>query len=87
MSDVCFEGWSKENGNLGGRCCCNCKYQRPIAGHPWNKRELTKKSISTIIGYACTVPDMDNIIMFDGPHGMCEMHTEKNNVVQLKRVK
>jgi hypothetical protein len=56
-------------------------------GHPWNKNALTKKSITSIIGYGCTVPDMPGIVFFDGKHGMCEMHTResdpKNNVFKL----
>ena len=87
MEVTCFKGWSEENGNKQGTCCCNCRYQRPIAGHPWNRPGLTKGSINSIIGYGWTVPDMPNIIFIDGIHGMCEMWTDKNNVIKLERVK
>ena len=87
MNEPCFKGWSEEDGNHAGHCCCNCKYQRPIAGHPWNRPGLTKGSILRTIGYGCTVPDMPNIIFFDAIHGMCEMWTDRNNVVELKVVK
>lgn len=87
MSDACFEGWRTEDGNTKGHCCCNCKYQRPISGHPWNKRQFTKSTVNTIIGYGCTMHEMPNITMFDTKHGMCEMHTDKNNVVDLKIAK
>ena len=80
----CYKGWSKEDGNRNGRCCCNCRYQRPISGHPWNKNSLTKGSITSIIGYGCTVPDMPAIVFFDKEHGMCEMHEYPfNNVVSI----
>ena len=80
----CYEGWRKEDGNLKGRCCCNCRYQRPIVGHPWNKTSLTRTSVSHIIGFGCTVPDMENIVFFDKKHGMCEVHEFPfKNVVQL----
>ena len=80
----CFKGWKQEDGNTKGRCCCNCRYHRPIVGHPWNKNSLTKTSISTIIGFGCTVPDMPAIVFFEGEHGMCEMHEYPfNNVVQI----
>ena len=79
----CYEGWSKIAGNLKGCCCCSCRYQRPIAGHPWNTQPLTKGSVTSIIGFGCTVMD-GNIIFFDKPHGMCEMYMSKtDNVVKL----
>lgn len=70
-----------------GRCCCNCRWQRSISGHPWNKNELTKGPITSIIGYGCAVPDMPNIVFFEKSHGMCELHEWKNTVTQMKRVK
>lgn len=80
----CYKGWSKEDGNMQGRCCCNCRYQRPIVGHPCNKTSLTRTSIMRIIGHGCTVPDMENIVFFDSKHGMCEMHEYKiDNVIKL----
>jgi hypothetical protein len=71
---LCYEGWAMKDGNSSGRCCCNCKYQKPAVGHPWNTRQWLKKSISTMVAYACTVPDMERIVLFDKEHGMCEMH-------------
>lgn len=86
MSEHCYEGWKAADGNSTGRCCCNCRWQRPIVGHPWNKRRI-KQSISDRIGYGCTVPDMPSIVFFDSKHGMCEMHTREtdpsNNVLKL----
>ena len=87
MSDPCYEGWSEEGGNKSGTCCCNCRYQQPIVGHPWNKAHFTKTSIMSIIGYGCHMPESDRIVFFDQKHGMCEMHAYKDNVVQLKVVK
>jgi hypothetical protein len=88
MNDVqCYEGWAQADGNAAGRCCCNCRYQKKIVGHPWNNRELTKGPISSIIGWGCNAPEMERIIMFDTKHGMCEMHTREsdptNNVFKL----
>ena len=87
MDEACFEGWKEVDGNTQGHCCCNCKYQRTISAHPWNKREWTKGKITHVIGYGCTMPEMPSITMFDSKHGMCEMHTDRNNVVELKRIK
>lgn len=87
MTDPCFKGWSEEDGNKKGTCCCNCRYQHHIVGHPWNRREWTKRPITTIIGYGCAMPESERIVLFDTSHGMCEMHTDKNNVVELTRVK
>ena len=84
--DPCFKGWNDE-ANKVGRCCCNCRYQKPIAGHPWNKNPLTKGSISAIIGYGCNAPEMPATVVYEFEHSMCEMHEFKDNVYQLKRVK
>lgn len=75
----CFEGWAEDNGNTSGSCCCNCRYQRPISGHPWNKRmgHPLQGSVADIIGWGCTVPDMPAITFFEFEHGMCEMHMKK----------
>lgn len=85
--DPCFKGWDDPEQNKAGRCCCNCRYQKPIVGHPWNKNTLTKGSITHIIGYGCNAPEMEATIFFDTNHGMCEMQEFKDNVYQLKRVK
>jgi hypothetical protein len=84
--DPCFKGWNDPELNTAGRCCCNCRYQRPIVGHPWNKNELTKGSITRTIGYGCNAPELESTVFFDFEHSMCEMHDFKDNVHQLKRV-
>ena len=87
MSDPCFAGWTKKDGNINGHCCCTCKYQRPIVCHPWNKHILTKGRITSIIGYGCNAPEMSATVFFDSKHGMCEMYSDRNNVVKLELVK
>jgi len=83
----CFKGWKLEDGNTAGRCCCSCKYQKPIVGHPWNKNELTKGSITATIGYGCNAPDLGATVFYEFEHSMCELHEFKTEVYQLKRVK
>ena len=63
-----------KDGNSAGRCCCNCKWQRYIVQHPWNKHPWSKGKITQAIGYGCTVPDMPSVVFFDDKHSMCEMH-------------
>lgn len=64
-------------------CCCTCKYQRKIMGHPWVGR--TKSGV--IFTYGCaaretdTDPEGKTHIVLNHEHGMCEMHTEKDNQV------
>jgi hypothetical protein len=87
MSEKCFTGWSEESGNKSGACCCNCRYQYNIVAHPWNKREYTRGSIAKTIGWGCKPPEMEDIVMFDFKHSMCEMHQFKDNVVQLRIAK
>jgi len=72
----CFIGW-EESANAKGRCCCNCKFQRAVSAHPWNRNEAFKGSVTKLIGWGCTVPDMDSIILFEQEHSMCEMHIFK----------
>lgn len=72
----CFEGWKQEDGNTGGRCCCNCEYQRPITGHPWNKIIDHITPISQVIAWGCTV-QFPNINLFEVEHSMCEMWTPR----------
>lgn len=85
--DPCFKGWNDPELNTAGRCCCNCRYQKPIVGHPWNTHELTKGSITRTIGYGCNAPELGSIVFFEFEHSMCEMHEFKNNVYQLESVK
>lgn len=73
----CYKGWSELSGNREGRCCCNCRWQRPISGHPWNRVHLVRTPIDQVIGWGCTVPDMPNITFFESEHGVCEMHEWK----------
>lgn len=77
-TDHCLKGWADIERNVDGCCCCNCIYQRPIVGHPWNANVLTKRPMSQIIGWACASPDFYPFItFFDGSHGMCELYTRK----------
>jgi hypothetical protein len=85
--DPCYKGWDDKDVNKAGRCCCNCRFQKPIVCHPWNKNELTNGPISRTIGYGCNAPEMERIVFFDFEHSMCEMHEFKGDVYQLKRVK
>jgi hypothetical protein len=85
--DPCFKGWKEEDGNTAGRCCCNCKYQKPVVSHPWNRVEPMKGSITKSFGWGCLAPEMNAVVFYDFQHSMCEMHDFKNNVYQLKRVK
>lgn len=60
-----------------GKCCCNCKFQVTICGHPW----VTGTSVTTPTGlYACAVQLLTdgssrNVSASDG-HGLCEMWEE-----------
>lgn len=74
----CFEFWTTENGNRSGDCCCNCKWQRKIMKHPWNKIELFKGSIMSQIAWGCTTPELDDIYLSECEHGMCEMHQRRD---------
>ena len=85
--ETCFKGWKEEDGNKIGRCCCNCKSQRPVVSHPWNKVPPMKGSITQTFGWGCLAPDMGAVVFYDFEHSMCEMHEFKDNVYQLKRVK
>lgn len=73
----CDRGWSKEHGNNRGICCCNCKWQIPINGHPWNRTSLAQTPITQTIGWGCRVPDMPAIVFFEVEHSACEMHEWK----------
>lgn len=73
----CFNALTKEAGNLTGRCCCNCKWQRSISGHPWNKTPAFYGRVTGIIAWGCTAPDMDSITLFEREHSLCEMHERK----------
>lgn len=55
------------------QCCCNCKYQLHLMGHPW----VTGTSINKGTGiYACKVleePDRKGQVVISHKHGNCEM--------------
>lgn len=74
--EQCLKGWGPIEDNYDGCCCCNCIYQQPINGHPWNKNTLVKTMISQVVGWGCNPPDLNpNITFFETPHGMCEMYS------------
>lgn len=76
----CYKGWSKEDGNTKGRCCCNCQHQVEIHRHPWNSLSggRMKGPISLIAGWGCQAPDFDGkIIFFEDEHACCEVHEWK----------
>lgn len=72
----CYQGWSKEEGNSQGRCCCNCEYQVKIMRHPWNQLVggRMKGPVTEIAGYGCTILDHKQIIFQEVQHLMCEGH-------------
>lgn len=75
---LCYKGWKLKDGNSSGRCCCNCQFQLPGIGHPWNKKEWMKRSPPyKIIAFVCAAPGMESATLFDNKHGMCEMHEWK----------
>ena len=76
-TNLCYEGWALKDGNSSGRCCCNCKYQRPVVKHPWNKQTWAKGSITESIGWGCTVPEMPSVVLLEIEHSMCELHEWK----------
>ena len=78
----CYEGWSKENGNTQGRCCCNCANQVEIMRHPWNTMVggRMKGPVTQTAGWGCRAPDFDEkIIFFEDKHSACEVHEWKTN--------
>ncbi len=72
-----MENECNEQGSWQGSCCCNCKWQRPIGAHPWNKDAAFQGRISKVIGWGCTVPDMKNITFSDREHSICEVWEKK----------
>lgn len=80
IAEACWQGWSKEDGNKLGRCCCNCRWQRPISGHPWNKNPSFRGSVSTPIAWGCTVPDMPLITLSEREHSICEMWEKRSEI-------
>jgi len=74
-------GNKKEEHGFKGMCCCNCKFQMKLMKHPMNI-SFGKGAMSEQCGYVCTVgfPEdgiNDQAIYSDREHGMCEMHTKK----------
>lgn len=82
-SDLCYDGWAKDDGNSAGRCCCNCKYQTKIVGHPWNKNAAFKSRICDTIAWGCTV-DPTSIVLFEKRHGMCEIHDWNSDSLNIE---
>lgn len=70
---ACYEAVGKEN-NREGRCCCNCRWQKPIVKHPWNTIEMFKGRVTEQIAFGCTVPDMGAVVLSEREHSLCEMH-------------
>ena len=66
--------------NIKGMCCCNCQFQIPITGHPWNTNEFVKGSCSEIIGYGCMLPEMKRITFMEAEHSLCECHEFKKEI-------
>ncbi len=78
----CFKGWSKEDGNKKGRCCCNCQHQVKVHSHPLNVMTggRLKGPITSIAGYACAnkeVTEGNFIIFMEQQHDVCEVHEFK----------
>ena len=77
QTEKCFRGWKEEDGNKGGRCCCNCKWQSRLVKHPWNTEPWAKGSVTEQIGWACTTPEFQpNATFFSlaHEHSVCECH-------------
>lgn len=74
----CMIGWNDEVNNKKGRCCCNCNWQRPISGHPWNHGDF-KGPVNKVIGYGCTYPEMQYITLMTREHSCCEVHSFNDN--------
>lgn len=80
-AEHCLKGWHDEEHNKDGCCCCNCVYQKPINGHPWNRALPVKTRITQIVGYGCNPPDLHPFItFFESSHGMCEMYARRKFV-------
>ena len=69
----------KENSS---ECCCNCKFQIELTGHPW-----TYKNTGTTIGYVCIAQHEIEPGSFRGmlnsKHGMCELY-DKRGVEEIE---
>ena len=78
---VCYKGWAKEDGNMSGRCCCNCQHQVEIMRHPWNTMVggRMKGPVSQNAGWGCSSPDASpgKVIFFEDAHGVWEVHKWK----------
>ena len=56
------------------QCCCQCVNHKKVMNHPW----YSKKPITTIYGYVCTLPEMREFTI-SVEHSMgCEMHELKS---------
>jgi hypothetical protein len=58
--------------------CSNCKYQKGIFKHPWNKQEWAKGDCNELIAYGCSIEDITDrngaIVLMESDTGRCEMH-------------
>lgn len=88
----CHKGWKDNNHNWDGRCCCNCKFQQTLVGHPWNKT-FGKGRVTQALAYACTMPEFfpsitimeanewvegEDGVLEGEHHSMCECWTERD---------
>lgn len=75
MNKQCFEGNPMELGNPLGKCCCNCKHQVRIVGHPFNKTQIFNGPINKVVILGCAV-EIENrrVVAIEQKHGICEMH-------------
>lgn len=58
------------------KCCCKCKFQKPLYSHP----SVDGKPMSNQLGFVCTVfshMEGDEIVLML-EHGECEMFLSKN---------
>lgn len=59
-----------------GACCCTCIHEVHITYHPQNEVPY-KGSISDVFAWGCNVRGKE-IMLFDKPHGECELWTPVN---------
>lgn len=85
MSEPC-----NEEGNYKGDCCCRCKFQCEIEGHPWNDEPYKKNGSGEILGYGCAAFYAAHRIL--GVEGMQApsaigtvtfMHTRKHSMCEM----
>jgi hypothetical protein len=73
----CFIGYSAENGNTTGACCCNCKFHLKDFLHCTTvKRDEPECVCNTPKGWICVGLE-DRAYSGWSEHSMCEMHMFK----------